>query len=67
MKTNNKIMINLKDPSDDTYLRGVMGEGWTYDPEQAHLFTKFSARFYKIYLRLTEGLKLDIVKRVVFY
>jgi hypothetical protein len=66
-KMNNKIMINLKDPTDNTYLLGVMGEGWTYDPEKAYLFTKTSAWFYKIYLRLVEGLKLDIVTRVVFY
>ena len=60
-------MINLKDPSDETYLLGVMGEGWTNDIEKAYLFTRTSAWFYKIFLSLTEGLKLDIVTRVVFH
>lgn len=63
---NTKSMINLKDPSDDTYLLGVMGEGWTNDPEKAYLFTRTSAWFYKLYLRLTEGLNLEIVSRIVF-
>ena len=39
---NKKIIINLRDSTDDTYLRGVTGEGWTNDPEQAFLFTNFS-------------------------
>jgi hypothetical protein len=64
---NNKIMINLRDTSDNTYLLGVMGEGWTNDPEKAFLFTKTSALFYKIFLRIYPGLKLDMVTRVVFY
>jgi len=64
---NQKVMINLRDKLDNQYLLGVMGEGWTDDPEKAFLFTKTSAWFYKIFLRIYPGLKLDMVTRVVFY
>lgn len=53
--------FNLLDIEDNSYLLGVMGEGWTFKKNNACKFSYFSAYFWKFFLRISQGLKLKVV------
>lgn len=52
----------LQDTEDSTYLRGIMGEGWTKIKTSAHQFTFMSAQIIKYWALVTNRQHLVAVE-----
>lgn len=52
----------LKDTEDDTYLRGIMGEGWTNIKLDAYKFTFMSAQIIKYWALVSNRQNLIAVE-----